>query len=333
MKSTSVPSYFVHAILKNTQKTDTYRSNLLKKHKIARKVLVSEGARLPASQFANLQHEITQKLQDETLGYFERPLPVGTFAMGCHSLIHSTTIGSAMHRYCQFYQLVDRGLIPYLVADKTQFSIYLRPKAPSFNYDHYAYESCLYYPHRLLNWLGNTHVHPEKIHFHYDMPSHVAEYRPLFFGAPVFFNQSRTELFFKSSALNIKVEQNPRSISSFLNKAIFEMLVQDYESTLLAHRVKKIVNNDLEKIPTLEDIAKSFRLHPQTLRRRLHSEGTSFQELKNECRRDYAIYRLSRSEDSVEEIAQKVGYSEPSTFIRAFKVWTGTTPLSYRRLE
>jgi AraC-like DNA-binding protein len=68
----------------------------------------------------------------------------------------------------------------------------------------------------------------------------------------------------------------------------------------------------------------------QTLRRKLKQEKTSFQDIKDQVRRDLAIYHLSQSKLGLDQIAQKVGFTETSTFHRAFKKWTGVTPGHYR---
>ena len=73
-------------------------------------------------------------------------------------------------------------------------------------------------------------------------------------------------------------------------------------------------------------------MSPQTLRRHLREEGTSFQELKDHLRRDLAIYQLG-SDLPIQRIAERLGFSEPSAFHRAFKKWTGLTPGAYRAQE
>ena len=70
-----------------------------------------------------------------------------------------------------------------------------------------------------------------------------------------------------------------------------------------------------------------------TLRRHLREEGSSFQELKDHLRRDLAIYHLGRDELAIQDIAEQLGFSEPSAFHRAFKKWTGLTPGAYRAQE
>jgi AraC-like DNA-binding protein len=76
-----------------------------------------------------------------------------------------------------------------------------------------------------------------------------------------------------------------------------------------------------------------MHLSPQTLRRRLKEENTSYQEIKDHLRRDQAIYYLSRNDYPINEIAHLIGFTEPSTFHRAFKKWTGLTPGAYRQGE
>ena len=65
-------------------------------------------------------------------------------------------------------------------------------------------------------------------------------------------------------------------------------------------------------------------------RRRLRDEGHGFQALKDALRRDAAIAHLARPELTLPEIAQRLGFSEASTFHRAFKKWTGVAPGEYR---
>ena len=86
-------------------------------------------------------------------------------------------------------------------------------------------------------------------------------------------------------------------------------------------------------MPTLNDVAAMLYLSPQTLRRRLATEGKSYQGVKDALRRDAAIHLLLRHDLTLEDVAQQVGFSETSTFHRAFKKWTGVTPGLYRQLH
>ena len=85
--------------------------------------------------------------------------------------------------------------------------------------------------------------------------------------------------------------------------------------------------------PSLEHAAKALGTSVRTLQRRLKSEGTTFAALLEELRRELAS-GLVRSKDlAIYEVAYLLGYSEPSTFYRAFRRWHGVSPLEYRRTD
>jgi AraC-like DNA-binding protein len=87
---------------------------------------------------------------------------------------------------------------------------------------------------------------------------------------------------------------------------------------------------DAGQLPGFDDLAIELHVAPTTLRRRLEAEGTSFQAIKDDLRRDTAIHQLVGGSRSVVSIAADLGFGEPSAFRRAFKKWTGVQPLAYR---
>ena len=82
--------------------------------------------------------------------------------------------------------------------------------------------------------------------------------------------------------------------------------------------------------PLLNAVAARLAVSAQTLRRRLAAEGTSFQQIRDQLRRDAAIAALATGTVSIEDISRRLGFSEPSAFHRAFKRWTGSAPRSYQ---
>jgi AraC-like DNA-binding protein len=82
---------------------------------------------------------------------------------------------------------------------------------------------------------------------------------------------------------------------------------------------------------TLEKVAEQLEITPRNLRHQLNSAETSFQRLLSEHRRSLAKRLLSQTDEEISEIVYLTGFSEPSTFYRAFKRWEGTTPIEYRK--
>jgi YesN/AraC family two-component response regulator len=80
----------------------------------------------------------------------------------------------------------------------------------------------------------------------------------------------------------------------------------------------------------IDVIAERLALSRQTIFRKLKAEGTTFQELLDELRRQMALDYLRGNKASVHEIAYLVGFSDPASFSRAFKRWTGHSPHAAR---
>ena len=71
-------------------------------------------------------------------------------------------------------------------------------------------------------------------------------------------------------------------------------------------------------------------MSPRTLKRKLADHNTTFSTIRDEMRRQRALLLLDNRGLSIGEIAQKLGYSELPNFTRAFRKWTGVTPIAYR---
>ncbi len=83
--------------------------------------------------------------------------------------------------------------------------------------------------------------------------------------------------------------------------------------------------------PGIDSVARGLNMSTRTLRRHLDAAGTSYRALLDEVRRALAEEMLTTTPLSVSDVAIRLGYAESSTFIYAFKRWTGATPAAYRR--
>ena len=82
--------------------------------------------------------------------------------------------------------------------------------------------------------------------------------------------------------------------------------------------------------PSLIHVAGALRMPPRTLQRRLAADGTSLHREIEEVRKAMAMAALRDRSMVIQDVAFLLGYSEPSTFFRSFKRWTGTTPRHFR---
>jgi len=110
---------------------------------------------------------------------------------------------------------------------------------------------------------------------------------------------------------------------------------QSYLNSFLAKSTaREVVDKIVEKLPdgppNQQQIADALHVSNRTLQRKLKEEGTSFMDLLQDTRLQLARKYLGQRSRSVVETSYLLGFSEPSTFSRAFKRWTGVAPAEFR---
>ncbi|MGI9288420.1 MAG: helix-turn-helix transcriptional regulator, partial [Pseudomonadales bacterium] len=97
-----------------------------------------------------------------------------------------------------------------------------------------------------------------------------------------------------------------------------------------ARKVQKLMLEHSGNFPRINDAAQQLHMSERTLRRKLAAENTSFQEVLNDVRYRIASEYLQSTMLSVADIADLLGFADPSNFRRAFMQWSGLSPAAYR---
>lgn len=106
------------------------------------------------------------------------------------------------------------------------------------------------------------------------------------------------------------------------------------DDTSLKSQVIALIGKDFsQELPSAEEVAYRLHMSVSTLRRRLLEEDTSYQKIKDECRKVAALNYMNSPQLSISDVAGLMGFDEPSAFFRSFKKWTGMTPGEYRRSD
>ena len=90
------------------------------------------------------------------------------------------------------------------------------------------------------------------------------------------------------------------------------------------------VCSHLGRPTSLEDVARNLNMSARTLRRKLREENTSFRQLVDELRQDFALRYLRDTDLTVEDIAETLGFSDAANFRHAFRRWTNASPHEFR---
>jgi AraC-like DNA-binding protein len=99
----------------------------------------------------------------------------------------------------------------------------------------------------------------------------------------------------------------------------------------LLAKVRRILEAKPGRYPGPEHVADALQTSPRTLRRSLDEMGTSYQALVDMARCKHATDLLTATDMSINEIAERLGFSEGRALRRAFKRWTGSTAAKYRQ--
>lgn len=297
---------------------------------------------ITAMQYTRLYQQVMSLIQDEAFGLMlGHKVTPGAFRMMCYCLLGCDNLGKAIKRACEFFRT-------FYEAD-TQIQLDTRRDSAIVGYGSvkkgfagdFVEASDLYglsLWHRFFCWLVGTNIELKEVRFAGQAPrerARVVRYQQLF-ECPVYYGQLRDEFVFDTRYLNFPLVQNERTLKEFLRTAPYPLMVlsSGRDDGSLVARVRAMIGQDFSQgFPSFERITEALNMSAPTLRRRLKKEGTTFQQLKDECRRDAAMAYLSGSELSINGVAALMGFTDPSAFHRCFKKWTGITPGEFRQRE
>lgn len=150
------------------------------------------------------------------------------------------------------------------------------------------------------------------------------------FGIPARFEQAMNCIGMNAAVGDIKLPQGDFSALKLMEAECQKLLESRQMCTGLAGKIRDQLMRNSRHMPTMDALAQTFDVTARTLRRRLADEGTDYETLIAEVRRVLAEELLKTTDLSIEDIAERLGYSEQSCFTRAFKRWTGMAPRQYR---
>jgi AraC-like DNA-binding protein len=172
---------------------------------------------------------------------------------------------------------------------------------------------------------------PLSVAFDYPAPAHAAVYASTF-GCEPTFNAAETCIRFPGEWLDHSL-QYAEPVSCHMALQQCDQLEREWSraagDTLMA-RVLRLLYADPKRYGSLDAAASALCVSGRTLRRHLQAHATSFQQLLDQAMQDRATEYLQKTELSIGEIADRLGYSETSSFRQAFRRWTGQAPSMFR---
>jgi AraC-like DNA-binding protein len=304
---------------------------ILQRSGISPALLASPLSRVSQTQYTALIRTLTRVTRDELWGLCSRPVKVGTFAQACRVLVRCRSLREVLLQGFHHYHLALEDLVPRLRIEGDVAHVVVQARAERNAKLRYVERTFLFFTFGLACWLVGRRIPLLGVDFSAldkDLPSDAFR----LFQAPLRYQDAQVGFWFEKRWLDLPVVQTVQSVEEFLRQAPASLVVKYRDQANLTERIRRMLRRHLDsEMPSLEEVGKSLGITPQTLRRRLQEQGQGYQAIKDDLRRDAAIEYLARPNLTLIEIANRLGFSEASTFHRAFKKWTGVAPGEYRQ--
>ncbi len=327
----SIQAKAVEKIIKFAERYEVNVDTLYRAVDLNPSVLLDPDNRIPFSQLVELYEEAARLTGDDNFGLHvgETVNPTAFDVVG-YSALNSPTLGEAFARVAHYHSIWTDGAVFTLEHAQPTSAIVYR----------YVDQSILEHRHdsemtfATVATLCRSMVAPEwtpiAVEFQHDVPADSSAHLRLF-RCPVKFGAALNKIFFESSSLTLPIGKADPGLCALLDRHAEELLARFPPRDSLIDHARNIIGSELNGgDPSLERVAIQLGLSARTLQRKLHEMGTSHNELLDQMRRSLAMRYLREREMAICEVAYLLGFSEPSSFHRAFKRWTGVTPKEFR---
>jgi len=241
-----------------------------------------------------------------------------------YAIISSATLDEANQIAIQYWAL-NGSLVTLSYEKDNKHSIWnIKPAFPmdSLRSWIFAVEELLSTFYSGSIFLSKEHFQIAQIDLSYPEPAHGALYKTIF-NCPVYFNGEadlfRTSFIFE----NIPTSMGNPILADICKQQCRELMAKLKVYDELISTIRNLLITSLGQFPRLPVIARQMAMSPRTLRRRLEERNITYQNILDEIRMGLTKEYITTTNLSVDQIANRLGFSEATTLRRAFKKWTG----------
>jgi AraC-like DNA-binding protein len=326
----TVPIRYVNALIENALARGLPLDKILEwSPGISLGMLAARHARVGLKQFSRLYAGAVVALEDESAGLSVLRVLPGFVETMSRVGATSSSLADCGVVIAKVINTTVHELRTVFLSDAEGIHIVMTDREPRAVAHHQTFEVLLLTVYAIVSWLLGRRPQLTSVDFPSPTPQHLYELRTLFSGK-IRFNRPSAALNFVSSEGQLKVVRRPSEIKDFVRLAprtFIETLLTAGELTV---QVRRHVSSRLPNAPNFAETAVHLALSQRSLHRKLKDEGSSFQRIKDELRRDLAIRELTLSKLPLKQIAAKLGFADQVSFQRAFAQWTGRSPGAWR---
>jgi AraC-like DNA-binding protein len=243
----------------------------------------------------------------------------------------SPDVGRALERLARFYAIVDDGTTLELErrpGRDLSVSFVFPPESASAR--SFVEFSIGVWSRSLRGIVADPSV-PITVELTTAAPATGIEDHERVLGAKVVFGSSRNAISVPERWVSAKLRTSRPLLEEQLERRAAAAIAVIARGGTLTQRVRAALRSELhEGTPTVERTARTLRTSARSLSRHLRDEGTSHGALLDEVRAELAARHLRDDQLSAVDVATLLGFSDASTFNRAFRRWFDCTPAEFR---
>lgn len=303
---------------------------LLADSRIRRDILKDSDSRVPHQAMMTLWQRARAISGDDQIGiHLAEAAPLSSFGLHAYALLSSPTLREAYRLGCRYQRLIHEVTDLTFQEDANEGVLrHALPGGQPVPRQPAEFLATLWV--RFGRLIAGVNWTPRVVCFAHAAPARTTEHERVF-QSSVRFSTGGTAMHIPNPILD---RQNPKADPGLL------AVLDHYANDLLRHTPRRITFSErvrarlMEELkngaPTATAIARMLHMSGRTLHRDLQAEGVSFRELLRQLRQEQATHLLADSRVSIAEVGFLLGFSELSSFHRAFKRWSGQTPADFR---
>lgn len=292
--------------------------------------LAQRDLRTPHQQQAFFWSTVESVTRDPEVGLHLCPhLPVFRGEVLEYLMFSSRTFGEGLKRTLKYIRLISDAISMRIVQDAEGVRVAVVGTAVDAPQLRHTEILVVYELIQFARAVSDKTFAPSRVLLRCSQRAPDEDYRKVF-DCPVTFGGRESEIWFDPALLDYRSPHFDPDLLQ-LHEGLAEKRLIKLKREDLVERIRGVFSQRLElENCDLEEVARELDIAPRRLRFELARAGTSFSQILADFRFQLAKRLLARTDEAIENIVYLTGFSEPSTFYRAFKRWSGQTPVQYR---
>ncbi|GAA5317200.1 MAG: AraC family transcriptional regulator [Candidatus Pelagadaptatus aseana] len=327
----TIPVGFLDDVIQAPRYRGIDITTILSEQGLTEALLKTSGMRVSVEKYSHVLRALRDATDDAFLGFLSRPIPADAFRVFCYSLPGCRTVEELIAQCNDFYGLFIDEFRWTLTDTESALTIQIDLQE-TYPIDYrFIITSLMLMTIRLFGWLLGEDVEPELVKFTFTENTTDKNLTYLF-GRGIAYGAERNLIVFKRRYSKAKLSCTRDQIREMLKSTRNLFLISRRKYPLSQEVRRLLLSSKHDEWLEVDEVAQSLGINPHQLWRKLKAEGSSFLEIRDQIKRDWALVLLEDPSTSVEMVANQLRYSEASAFRKAFKKWTGLQPLQYREL-